>query len=150
MVEKYRKDKRQINCCHSVFQFDSTREHVQRHSSVVSCRMSWACPPQRSECKQYSASARCCTEADELTQTLWEYSYEASRPQDSASSQCCPVPFGHLSLFGARLSILNALLPLAIWGSRNSFFHWTNEGVGGAALASFWCATLLLPKSVSL
>lgn len=39
-------------------------------------------------------------------------------------------------LFGVSMSILNASLPLAVSGSQNSFFHWTNEGVGGAALAS--------------
>lgn len=136
MVEKYGKHKRQINYCHSVFHFDSTRQHVHRHSSVVSSRMSWTCPPQDSECKQYSVSAQCCTEADELTQVLWEYRCAATRAQDSASSQCSPVPCGHLGFFGVSRNILNASFHLAVWGSQNSFFHWTNEGVGGAALAS--------------
>lgn len=103
----------------------------------------WACPPQDSECKQYSVSAQCCTEADELTQVLWEYTCAASRAQDSASSQCSPVPCGHLGFFGVSVNILNASLPLAVWGGQNSFFHWTDEGVGGAALAS--CKHLGVP-----
>lgn len=67
----------------------------------------------------------------------------ASRPQDSASSQCCPVPCEHLAFFGVSMNILNALLPLAVWRSQNSFFQLTNEGVGGAALAS--CKHLGVP-----
>lgn len=67
----------------------------------------------------------------------------ASRPQDSASSQCCPVPCENLGFFGVSMSILNALLPLAVRGNQNSFFRWTNEGVGGAALAS--CKHLGVP-----
>lgn len=47
------------------------------------------------------------------------------------------MPCEHPGLFGASVSILNASLLLAVWGSQNYFFHSTNEGVGGAALASY-------------
>lgn len=47
------------------------------------------------------------------------------------------MPCEHPSLFGASVSILNASLLLAVWGSQNYFFHSTNEGVGGPALASY-------------
>lgn len=46
-------------------------------------------------------------------------------------------------LFGVSMNILNASLPLAVWGSQNRFFQWTDEGIGGAALAS--CKHLGVP-----
>lgn len=122
-VEKYRKD-REVTATSAIqiSILSPPNSTCTWHSSVVSSRMPWACPPQSSIMCQHGAALKLIS---------------SDRFSENTGMQLPHSRMVHLlSAAPCLVSILNASLPLAVWGSQKVFFHSTNEGVWGAALAS--------------